>query len=60
MSYRNATKEEKRAMEQLIKSIKNDFTAEVAANDKRVLRLKKLKGELITLTTQTAILKEQS
>ena len=59
MSYRNATtKEEKRSMEQLIESIKNDFTAEVTAKDKRVLKLKKLKGELIKLTTQTLCLKK--
>jgi len=56
MTYRNATgKEEKRAMEQLIASIKNDFEMEVAANDKRVILLKKLNGELYNLTNQTSL-----
>jgi len=56
MSYRNATsKEEKRTMEMLIESIKSDFETEVAANDKRLLQLKKLNGELFNLTQQTAL-----
>lgn len=56
MSYRNATsKEEKRTMERLIESIKSDFETEVAANDKRLLHLKKLNGDLFNLTQQTSL-----
>ncbi|MCK9204422.1 MAG: Eco57I restriction-modification methylase domain-containing protein [Bacteroidales bacterium] len=56
MSYRNATsKEEKRTMERLIESIKSDFETEVAANDKRLLQLKKLSGDLFNLTQQTSL-----
>ena len=56
MTYRNAqSKEEKREMEKLIAQIKNDFESDVAANDKRVLKLNKAKGELFALTTQTTL-----
>lgn len=56
MSYRNATnKEEKRTMERLIQSIKTDFETEVAANDKRLVLLKKLNGELFNLTQQISL-----
>ena len=56
MTYRNAqSKDEKREMEKLIEKIKNDFESEVALNDKRLLRLNRLKGELTALTTQTTI-----
>ena len=56
MSYRNAqSKEEKRAMEQLIVKIKNDFETEVSKNDKRFLKLNKLKGELLSLTGQSSL-----
>jgi hypothetical protein len=56
MTYRNAqSKDEKRAMEKLINEIKNDFESEVATNDKRVLKLYKIKGDLITLTTQPSL-----
>ncbi|MDP1622186.1 MAG: Eco57I restriction-modification methylase domain-containing protein [Bacteroidales bacterium] len=56
MSYRNAdNKEEKRTMERLIESIKSDFETEVAANDKRLLQLKKLNGDLYNLTQQTSL-----
>ncbi|MEI7424210.1 MAG: Eco57I restriction-modification methylase domain-containing protein [Prolixibacteraceae bacterium] len=56
MTYRNAeSKEEKRSMEQLIAKIKNDFESEIAANDKRLVRLNKSKGELFALTTQTTL-----
>jgi hypothetical protein len=55
-TYRNASsKAEKREMEKLIESIKNDFESEIARNDKRFLRLVKLKGELTSLTTQTTL-----
>ncbi len=53
MSYRNAhSKDEKRAMEDLIRTIKNDFETEVQTSDKRFVRLSKTKGELFNLTMQ--------
>ena len=56
MSYRNAvTKEEKRTMERLIESIKADFETEVAANDKRLVQLRKLNADLFNLTRQTSL-----
>ena len=56
MSYRNATnKDEKRTMERLIESIKNDFETEVVTNDKRLVLLKKLNGELFNLTQQISL-----
>jgi len=56
MTYRNArNKEEKREMEQLIEKIKNDFVSEISANDKRLLLLNKLNGELFTLSNQTIL-----
>jgi adenine-specific DNA-methyltransferase len=56
MSYRNATnKEEKRTMERLIESIKTDFETEVAANDKRLVQLRKLNADLFNLTQQTSL-----
>jgi hypothetical protein len=56
MTYRNASgKEQKREMERLIASIKSDFETEVAANDKRLVQLRKLNGDLFTLTNQTSL-----
>ena len=56
MTYRNAkSKDEKRSMEQLIEKIKTDFETEVAHNDKRWLKLNKLKGELMSLSGQTTM-----
>jgi len=56
MMYRNASgKEQKREMERLIETIKSDFEMEVAANDKRLLQLKKLGGDLFNLTQQTSL-----
>lgn len=56
MTYRNAeSKEQKRAMEKLITDIKSDFETEVTRNDKRLLKLNKLKGELFSLTTQPTL-----
>jgi hypothetical protein len=56
MTYRNAqSKDEKRAMEKLITEIKNDFESEIASNDKRIIKLSKARGELLTLTTQTSL-----
>ncbi|MBF6598661.1 MAG: class I SAM-dependent DNA methyltransferase [Fermentimonas sp.] len=58
-TYRNAhNKEEKRDMEQLMISIKNDFRSEIADNDPKVKRLAKIKGELIFLTTQTSLFEQ--
>lgn len=54
MTYRNAqNKSQKQAMEKLIAEIKSNFEIEVAAGDKRVIRLKNLKDELKTHATQT-------
>ncbi len=39
----------------MINGIKNDFESEIAANDKRLLKLNKVKGELFALTTQTSL-----
>ncbi len=56
MTYRNArSKDEKRAMEKLITQIKNDFESEIAANDKRLLKLNKLKGELYLHSNQQGL-----
>ncbi|MDO9633441.1 MAG: Eco57I restriction-modification methylase domain-containing protein [Paludibacter sp.] len=56
MQYRNArSKDEKREMERLIASIKNDFESEVALNDKRVMQLNILRGELYNLSNQTSL-----
>lgn len=56
MTYRNAqSKDEKRAMEKLISQIKNDFESEIAANDKRLLKLNKLKGELYLHSNQQGL-----
>lgn len=56
MTYRNAKgKEQKREMERLIGLIKNDFETEVAANDKRLIQLRKLNSDLFNLTNQTIL-----
>jgi adenine-specific DNA-methyltransferase len=56
MAYRNAqNKEQKRDMVKLIEQIKSDFESEVAAKDRRVVKLNRLQGELMTLTTQTSM-----
>lgn len=56
MAYRNAgSKEEKRAMEQLIGKIKGEFETEVSKSDKRFIRLNKLKGELVAMSDQTML-----
>lgn len=55
-SYRDAkSKEEKRSMEALINEIKGNFRSEISKNDPKLSKLYKLKGELVALTTQTAI-----
>jgi hypothetical protein len=56
MTYRNAqSKDEKRGMEQLINKIKSDFETEISKSDKRFLKLNKLKGELLNLTSQSSL-----
>ena len=52
-TYRNAeSKAQKREMERLIADIKSDFRSEISLNDKKAVRLRKLSGELFTLTNQ--------
>jgi type II restriction/modification system DNA methylase subunit YeeA len=59
MTYRNAqSKDEKRAMERLIKEIKSDFESEIAQNDKRLLSLNSLRGELYQLSNQTTLFEQ--
>ena len=55
-TYRNAkSREQKHAMLRLIDTIKNDFETEIASNDKRRLRLNKLKGELFAHSNQQGL-----
>jgi very-short-patch-repair endonuclease/type II restriction/modification system DNA methylase subunit YeeA len=55
-TYRNAeNKEQKHEMEKLIKTIKNDFRSEIAANSKELKDLSKWKGELDNLVNQTTL-----
>jgi adenine-specific DNA-methyltransferase len=52
-TYRNAkSKEEKWAMEKLIADIKSDFRSEIAKNDPKIKRLRKVNDEMLELTTQ--------
>ncbi|UCH92542.1 MAG: N-6 DNA methylase [Candidatus Aminicenantes bacterium] len=53
MAYRNASsKEEKWGLVKLIEDIKKDFQFEVSRNDRRKLKLDKLKDDLFHLTKQ--------
>ncbi len=55
-TYRNAeSKEQKREMEQLIADIKSDFRSEISLNDPKVIKLRKLLGDLYTATNQTQL-----
>lgn len=55
-AYRNAqNKDQKHQMENLISDIKGDFRSEIASNDKKVIKLNKLNGELFTITNQTQL-----
>jgi len=55
-TYRNAkNKEQKHEMLRLIETIKNDFETEIAAGDKRRIRLNKLKGELFAHSNQQGL-----
>ena len=52
-TYRKAhNKAEKREMERLMAAIKNDFRSDIASNDPKMKRLRKLQGELSDLTHQ--------
>ena len=42
-------------MERLIRDIKNDFRSEISLNDPKIKKLRKLSGELFTLTNQTQL-----
>ncbi len=55
-SYRHAeSKENKHKMERLINEIKSNFRSEISQNDPKIKRLRKLNGELFTLTNQKQI-----
>jgi adenine-specific DNA-methyltransferase len=52
-TYRNAeSKEQKREMERLIADIKSDFRSEISLNDPKLVRKRKIDGELFMLTNQ--------
>ena len=52
-SYRHAeSKEHKHEMERLINEIKTNLRSEVSQNDPKIMRLRKLNGELFTLINQ--------
>jgi len=56
--YRNAkSKDQKREMEQLIDKIKSEFRSEIAWNDPKIKRVKKLSGELFEMTHQPLLFK---
>jgi adenine-specific DNA-methyltransferase len=55
-TYRNAeSKEQKREMEKLIADIKSDFRSEISMNDSKVKKLRKLSGDLFTMTNQVQL-----
>ncbi|WKL44883.1 Eco57I restriction-modification methylase domain-containing protein [Flavobacterium sp. ZE23DGlu08] len=55
-TYRNAdSKEQKREMVELIGEIKTNFRSEINANDPKLIKLYKLKGEYLVLTSQTGL-----
>ena len=55
-TYRNAeSKEQKREMEKLISDIKSDFRSEISLNDPKIKKLRKLAGDLFTMTNQTQL-----
>lgn len=56
LDYKNASdKELKKGLLQIINSIKNDFRSEIQNNDPKVVKLKKLSGDLYTLLNQKQI-----
>lgn len=55
-TYRNAeSKEQKREMEKLITDIKSDFRSEISLNDPKAKKLRRLSGDLFTMTNQTKL-----
>jgi adenine-specific DNA-methyltransferase len=42
-------------MEKLIADIKSDFRSEISLNDPKVKKLRKLSGDLFTMTNQTQL-----
>ncbi len=55
-TYRNAeSKEQKKEMEKLIADIKSDFRSEISLNDPKVKKLRKISGDLFTMTKQTQL-----
>jgi hypothetical protein len=56
-AYRNAsTKDEKRDMEKVIADIKSSLRSEITANDPIVRKLRRMQGELFTLTNQLELI----
>ncbi len=59
-TYRDAqNKEQKREMERLIADIKADFRTKIAKNDPKLVRKRKLEGELFNLMYQTTAFESQ-
>ena len=55
-TYQNAeSKEQKRQIEKLIADIKSDFRSEISLNDPKLKKLRKLSGDLFTMTNQTQL-----
>ncbi len=60
-TYRNAqNREQKREMERLIAEIKADFSTKIAKNDPKLVRKRKLEGELFNLMYQTTAFETQA
>ncbi|MDX1905370.1 MAG: Eco57I restriction-modification methylase domain-containing protein, partial [Thermonemataceae bacterium] len=58
-TYRNAqSKEQKREMERLIADIKSNFRSEIAKNDPKVAKKRKLEGELFNLMNQKSVFEQ--
>jgi type II restriction/modification system DNA methylase subunit YeeA len=55
-TYRNSTdKEQKSELERLIADIKSDFRSEISKNDPKLVKKRKLEGELFNLMNQTSV-----
>jgi len=55
-TYQNAeSKEQKRQIEKLIADIRSDFRSEISLNDPKLKKLRKLSGDLFTMTNQTQL-----
>ncbi|MFN3315949.1 MAG: Eco57I restriction-modification methylase domain-containing protein, partial [Raineya sp.] len=58
-TYRNAqNKEQKREMERLIADIKSDFRTEIYNKDPKLVRKRKLEGDLFNLMYQTSVFEQ--